>query len=160
MRGPPRGGRDRYDDRRGGGSRRYDDYRGGRYDSYDRRGDGGRDYPRSYGGGGREYGRDYNRDYGRRGDYRDDNAYRGGGGVDRYAGREDRYPRGGDARGGEARGGDDRRDDRAGGDDRRAGYYDRDANPPSYDQAPARDGREAYGGRTYEARGDERYSAR
>ncbi|KAL1969112.1 hypothetical protein VTN77DRAFT_366 [Rasamsonia byssochlamydoides] len=137
-RGPPRG-RDRYDDRRGYGSRRYDDYRYGRYDSYDRR-DAGRDYGRGYG---RDPGRDYGRDYGRR-DYRDDYSYRGG--VDRYASsREDRYGRG-----------DDRRDDR--GDDRR-GYYDREANPPSYDQAP-RDSRDAYGSRSYEGRGDERYSGR
>ncbi|KAL1982667.1 hypothetical protein VTN96DRAFT_1037 [Rasamsonia emersonii] len=128
-RGPPRG-HDRYDDRRGyGGSRRYDDYRYGRYDSYDRRSDYGRGY-------GRDYGRDY---YSRR-DYRDDYSYRG---VDRYSGREDRYGRG-----------DDRRDER---DDRRS-YYDRDANPPSYDQA--RDSRDAYASRSYEGRGDERYGGR
>ncbi|KAL4803229.1 hypothetical protein BDV18DRAFT_163279 [Aspergillus unguis] len=144
--GPPkrelggrRGGRgDRYDDRRGGygGSWRRgggDDYRYGRYDSYSDR----RDY-----GGGREY-----RDYGRR-DYRDDYAggpggsgggYRGG---DRYAsgGREDRYGR------------DERRDDRR-------GYYDRDANPPSYGHgAPSR---EPYPARSYEPRGGEdRYAGR
>lgn len=133
----------RYDDRRGyGGGRRYDDYRRGRYDSYDRRDRDRRDYG---GYGGRDYGRDYPRDYGRRGDYRDDYSHRGG--VDRYAsGRDDRYGRG-----------DDRRDER--GDERRGGYYDRDANPPSYDQAP-RDSREPYVGRSYESRGDERYGAR
>ncbi|OKL59344.1 hypothetical protein UA08_05158 [Talaromyces atroroseus] len=147
-RGPPRGGRDRYDDRRGygGGSRRYDDYRYGRYDSYGRRGG---DYRDDYGyrGGG---GRDYGRDYGRRDDYRDDHGYRGGAGAggsgDRYASREERYPRGEDRRGG--------------GEDRRGGYYDRDANPPSYDQAPPRESRDPYngGGRSYEGRGDERYT--
>ncbi|KAL1977030.1 hypothetical protein VTN31DRAFT_3312 [Thermomyces dupontii] len=132
----------RYDDRRGYGGRRYDDYRRGRYDSYDRRDRDRRDYG---GYGGRDYGRDYPRDYGRRGDYRDDYSHRGG--VDRYAsGRDERYGRG-----------DDRRDDR--GDERRGGYYDRDANPPSYDQAP-RDSREPYVGRSYESRGDERYGAR
>ncbi|OJJ44893.1 hypothetical protein ASPZODRAFT_134302 [Penicilliopsis zonata CBS 506.65] len=139
FRGPPRGGRgDRYDDRRGGyggGWRRNDDYRyGSRYDSYGDRGSGGRDY---------------GRDYGRR-EYRDEYAggYRGG--IDRYAsGREDRYGR------------EDRRDDRRSGDDRR-GYYDRDANPPSYEQAPPRENREnrdAYASRSYESRGGEdRYS--
>ncbi|KAI9930122.1 hypothetical protein ASPWEDRAFT_35392 [Aspergillus wentii DTO 134E9] len=141
FRGPPRGGRggDRYDDRRGGygGSwRRHDDYRYGRYDSYSDRG--GRDYG----------GRDYRGDYGRR-DYggRDDYGYRGGGGgIDRYASREDRYSR------------DDRRDDRRGGDDRRS-YYDRDANPPSYEAAPP--ARDAYASRSYEPRGGEdRYAAR
>lgn len=163
-RGPPRGGRDRYDDRRGyGGSRRYDDYRYGRYDSYGRRGGENRDDYGYRGGGGRDYGRDY----GRRDDYRDDYGYRGGaggggsggsggaaggsaggsGGVDRYASREERYPRGEERRGG--------------GEDRRGGYYDRDANPPSYEQAPPREGREAYNaGRSYEGRGDERYSTR
>ncbi|KAL3437110.1 hypothetical protein BDV09DRAFT_193399 [Aspergillus tetrazonus] len=150
--GPPkrefggrRGGRgDRYDDRRGGYGggnwrRGGDDYRGyGRYDSYsDRRDYGGRDF----------------RDYGRR-DYRDDYAggpggsgsggYRGG--ADRYAsgGREERYGR------------DERRDDRR---DERRGYYDRDANPPSYGHgAPSRD---PYPGRSYEPRGGEdRYAGR
>lgn len=147
--GGRRGGRgDRYDDRRGGygGSWRRggDDYRYGRYDSYSDR--------RDYGGRG-EY-----RDYGRR-EYRDDYAggpggsgggggggggYRGG---DRYAsgGREDRYGR------------DERRDDRRG--DERRGYYDRDANPPSYGHgAPSRD---PYAGRSYEPRGgDDRYAGR
>ncbi|KAF3399046.1 hypothetical protein DPV78_006987 [Talaromyces pinophilus] len=164
-RGPPRGGRDRYDDRRGyGGGRRYDDYRYGRYDSYGRRGgDYGRDDHgyRGGSGGGREYGRDYGRDYGRRDDYRDDyGSYRGGaaggsGGGDRYASREERYPRGGEER-------------RGGGEERRGGgYYDRDANPPSYDQAPPRESREPYnggssaaGGRSYEGRGEERYGSR
>ncbi|PYH93351.1 RNA-binding domain-containing protein [Aspergillus ellipticus CBS 707.79] len=153
FRGGHRGGRggDRYDDRRGGygGSwRRGDDYRYGRYDSYSDR---------------RDYGRDY-RDYGGRRDYRDDYSYRGGGGggIDRYAsggGREDRYSR------------DDRRDDRRG-DERRGtgassggGYYDRDANPPSYGSSapPARDayagGGGGSGGRSYEPR-DDRYSTR
>lgn len=157
FRGPPRGGRDRYDDRRGyggGGSRRYDDYRSyGRYDSYDRRGGdaGGREYGRGYGG--RDYGREYSgRDYGRRGggggssgEYRDDYDRRD---IDQYAsgGRGDRYSRG-----------EDRREERA--DDRR-GYYDRDANPPSYEQAPPRESRDAYGGRAYEGRGEERYGGR
>ncbi|PWY90731.1 RNA-binding domain-containing protein [Aspergillus heteromorphus CBS 117.55] len=155
-RGGGRGG-DRYDDRRGGygGSwRRGDDYRYGRYDSYsDRRDYGGRDY----------------RDYGGRRDYRDDySSYRGGGGggIDRYAsggGREDRYSR------------DDRRDDRR--DERRGtgasgggGYYDRDANAASYGGSSAAPARDAYaggggssgggGGRSYEPRGDDRYSSR
>ncbi|EED17002.1 transformer-SR ribonucleoprotein, putative [Talaromyces stipitatus ATCC 10500] len=159
-RGPSRGGRDRYDDRRGygGGSRRYDDYRYGRYDSYGRRGGEYRDDHGYRGGGGREYGRDYGRDYGRRDDYRDDyGSYRGGAaggsGGDRYGSREERYPRGGE--------------ERRGGDDRRSGYYDRDANPPSYDQAPPRENREPYngggsaaGGRSYEGRGEERYGSR
>ncbi|KAL4905206.1 hypothetical protein BDW74DRAFT_178209 [Aspergillus multicolor] len=148
--GGRRGGRgDRYDDRRGGYGggnwrRGGDDYRGGgygRYDSYSDR----RDY------GSREY-----RDYGRR-DYRDDYAggpggsgsggYRGG--ADRYAsssgGREERYGR------------DERRDDRRG--DERRGYYDRDANPPSYGHgAPSR---EPYPARSYEPRGGEdRYAGR
>ncbi|GFF70164.1 uncharacterized RNA-binding protein C25G10.01 [Aspergillus lentulus] len=145
FRGPGggRGGRgDRYDDRRGphgGGWRRGgggggggDDYRYGRYDSYSDR----RDY-----GGGREGGREY-RDYPRR-EYRDDYSYRGG--IDRYAsgsggGREERYSR------------EPRRDDRR-------GYYDRDANPPSYGDAPP--AREPYAGRSYEPRGGEdRYSGR
>lgn len=77
----------------------------------------------------RDYGRDY-RDYRR--DYRDDYGYRG---IDRYASsRDDRYSR------------DDRRDDRR-------GYYDRDANPPSYSQGPPRD---AYASRY----GDDRYGGR
>ncbi|RJE26618.1 transformer-SR ribonucleoprotein [Aspergillus sclerotialis] len=125
--GPRRGGRDRYDDRRGpysGSWRRGDDYRYGRYDSYSDRG--GRDY------GGRDY-----RDYGRR-DYRDDYGYRGG--IDRYAsGREDRFSR------------DDRREGRR-------GYYDRDANPPSYESAGPP--REAYAGRSYDPRDDDRFAAR
>jgi len=126
-RGGPRG--DRFDDRRGpwGGSWRRDDYRYGRYDSYSDR---SRDY------GGRDY-RDYRRDY------RDDYGYRG---IDRYAsggGREDRYSR-------EDRRGDDRRGGSGG------GYYDRDANPPSYSQggAPPRD---AYASRSY---ADDRYASR
>ncbi|CEN61249.1 Putative Transformer-SR ribonucleoprotein [Aspergillus calidoustus] len=156
--GPPkrefggrRGGRgDRYDDRRGGYGgggnfrRGGDEYRYGRYDSYSDR----RDY-----GGSREY-----RDYNRR-EYRDDYAggpsggsggsgggsggYRGG--ADRYAsgGREERYGR------------DERRDDRRG--DERRGYYDHDANPPSYGHgAPSRD---PYPGRSYEPRED-RYAGR
>jgi len=142
FRGPPRGGRDRYDDRRGyGGSRRSDDYRYGRYDSYDRRsGDPGREYGRNYGG--REYGREYSgREAGREYSGRD-YARRGGAGGNN----SDRYSRG-----------DDRREDR--GEDRR-GYYDRDANPPSYDQAPPRESRDAYSARTYEGRGEERYGAR
>ncbi|KAL4876561.1 hypothetical protein BJY04DRAFT_140561 [Aspergillus karnatakaensis] len=164
--GGGRGGRrgDRYDDRRGGYGgggnwrRGGDEYRYGRYDSYsDRREYGGG------GGGGREY-----RDYGRR-DYRDDYAGGGGGapggsgggsggyrgGADRYAsgGREERYGR------------DERRDDRRG--DERRGYYDRDANPPSYG-APSRDpytggggGGGSGGSRSYEPRGgDDRYAGR
>lgn len=72
--------------------------------------------------------RDY-RDYGRR-EYRDDYGYRGG--VDRYAsGRDDRS-------------------------DRRRGYYDRDANPPSFEQGPP--ARDAYSSRTYEPRDDDRYA--
>ncbi|KAL4782670.1 hypothetical protein BJX76DRAFT_349213 [Aspergillus varians] len=165
--GPPkrelggrRGGRgDRYDDRRGGygggGYRRGgDEYRYGRYDSYSDR----RDYGGSREGGregGREAGGREYRDYGRR-EYRDDYAgggaggsgggsggYRGG--ADRYAsgGREDRYGR------------DDRRDDRR---DERRGYYDRDANPPSYGHgAPSR---EPYPARSYEPRGEDRYAGR
>jgi len=155
FRGPSRG-RDRYDDRRGyGGSRRFDDnYRYGRYDSYNERNrdSGGREYSgreysgREYGGG-REYGRDYNRR-----EPRDDHGYRG---IDRYAsGRGDRYTRG-----------EDRREDHR--EERRGGYYDRDANPPSYEQAP-RESREAYsgggsgggGGRSYDTRAEERYSGR
>lgn len=126
--GGRRGGRDRYDDRRGGYGGNWrrggGDYRYGRYDSYDRRDYGGRDY----------------RDYGRR-DYRDDypsgpsggGGYRGG---DRYAsgGREDRYGR------------DERRDYR-----RDRGYYDRDANPPSYGHGAPRD---PYPVRFYEPRED------
>ncbi|EPS34207.1 hypothetical protein POX_a00820 [Penicillium oxalicum] len=165
-RGPPRRG-DRYDDRRGpmggggGGWRRRDDdhYRGGRYDSYNDRRDYGRDYGRDGGRGDGGYRRDYGgRDYRR--ESRDDHGYRGG--PDRYG---DRYSR----------------DDRRGGDDRRAGgaggappaeggaggegrgYYDRDANPPSYDAAPPREPREPYsgGGRSYEGRGgDDRYGSR
>ncbi|KAJ5577732.1 uncharacterized protein N7459_006696 [Penicillium hispanicum] len=153
-RGPPRRG-DRYDDRRGPGGgnwrRRDDDYYrsggGGRYDSYnDRRDYGGRDYGR-----GGDYRRDYGgRDYRR--DSRDDYGYRGGGGAggpDRYG---DRYSR------------DDRREDRrgGGGDDAASAprsYYDRDANPPSYD-APPRETRDAYAGRSYEGRGEERYGSR
>ncbi|KAJ5183161.1 hypothetical protein N7492_000777 [Penicillium capsulatum] len=143
---PPR--RDRFDDRRGAGGggnwRRRDDdyYRYGRYDSYNDR----RDYGRDYGRGGGDYrGRDYGgRDYRR--DSRDDYAYRGGGsggGGDRY----DRYSR------------DDRRDDRRGGGDDSRSYYDRDANPPSFDAAPPREPRDAYGGRSYEGR-EERYGSR
>ncbi|KAJ5619511.1 hypothetical protein N7510_003495 [Penicillium lagena] len=146
--GPPRRD-DRYGDRRGGygggGWRRRDDDRYGRYDSYDRRGGG--DY------GGRDSGR---RDYRGGGEYRDDyGGYRGGGGGgDRYGGREDRYSRD-DRRGGGEGGGRDR------------GYYDRDANPASYDAAPPREPREAYsggaggnGGRSYEGRPDDRYGSR
>lgn len=156
-RGPPRRG-DRYDDRRGpaGGNwrRRDDDYYryggGGRYDSYnDRRDYGGRDYGR-----GGDYRRDYGgRDYRR--DSRDDYGYRGGGGVggpDRYG---DRYSR------------DDRREDRrggggGGGDDAAPAprsYYDRDANPPSYDAGPPREPRDAYASRSYEGRGEDRYGS-
>lgn len=149
-RGPPRRG-DRYDDRRGGMGgnwRRRDDdyYRSGRYDSYGDR----RDYGRDYGRG------DYrSRDYGGRGDYRrdsrDDYGYRGGssGVPDRYG---DRYGR------------DDRREDRrgaSGGNDEARGYYDRDANPPSYDAAaPPREPRDAYSSRAFEGRGEERYGSR
>lgn len=125
-----RGGGDRFSDRRGSYSGSW--RRGGddyRYGRYDSYGDRSRDY------GGREY-----RDYGRR-DYRDDYSYRGG--IDRYAsGREDRFSR------------DDRRESRRGG-----GYYDRDANPPSYDSAAAPP-REAYAGRAYEPREDDRFAAR
>ncbi|KAJ5745594.1 hypothetical protein N7520_010776 [Penicillium odoratum] len=184
-RGPPRRG-DRYDDRRGPGGgggnwRRRDDdyYRYGRYDSYnDRReyggGGGGRDYGRGGGGGGGGGSGEYrSRDYGDR-DYRrgsrDDYGYRGGGGAggpDRY---NDRYSR-------DDRRGDDRR--AGGGDEPRggsgapggappsggAGYYDRDANPPSYEAAPPREARDAYAGgsRSYEGRsagGEERYGSR
>ncbi|KAJ9192331.1 hypothetical protein DTO166G4_3478 [Paecilomyces variotii] len=142
FRGPPRRGGDRYDDRRGGGygyGRRGDD-RYSRYDSYSDR---SRDYDRGYGR--RDY-RDYRDDYGGSGSYR---------GIDRYSGRgEDRYSR------------DERRgEDRRGGDDRRGGgggYYDRDANPPSYDSAPARDSRDAYSSRSYDGArsGEDRYSGR
>ncbi|KAB8205519.1 hypothetical protein BDV34DRAFT_100142 [Aspergillus parasiticus] len=149
FRGGGRGGRsDRYDDRRapyGGSWRRNDDYRYGRYDSYsDRRDYGGRGEGRGDGRGDyRDYRRDYRDDYG---------SYRG---IDRYAsgGREDRYSR------------DERRDDRR---EERRGYYDRDANPPSYSHsggAPPPP-REAYsggggggGGRSYEPRED-RYGSR
>ncbi|KAJ5191413.1 uncharacterized protein N7498_010398 [Penicillium cinerascens] len=178
-RGPPRRG-DRYDDRRGAGGggnwrRRDDDYsRYGRYDSYNDRRDYGRDYgrgdyrSRDYGGGGSGGGRDYRRDS--RDEYGGGGSYRGGGssgGPDRYA---DRYSR------------DDRRgDDRRGGGDESRGYYDRDANPPSYEAAPPREPREPYtgggggggsgsaaagggsasGGRSYEGRGGEdRYASR
>lgn len=130
----------------GGNWRRRDDdyYRYGRYDSYNDR----RDYGREYGRGdyrSRDYGgRDYRRDS------RDDYGYRGGG-PDRYG---DRYSR------------EDRREDRrggggapVGGDDTR-GYYDRDVNPPSYEAAPPREPRDAYAGRSYEGRGDDRYGSR
>lgn len=120
--------------------------RGDRYD--DRRGYGGNwrrndDYRSgrydSYSDRSRDYGRDY-----RRRDYRDDYGYRG---IDRYAsGREDRYSR------------DERREEPR--EERRGGYYDRDANPPSYDAAPPREARDAYASRSYEARGEDRYAAR
>ncbi|RAL12792.1 RNA recognition motif domain-containing protein [Aspergillus homomorphus CBS 101889] len=164
FRGGHRGRGDRYDDRRGGGyggnwRRGGDDYRYGRYDSYSDR----RDY-----GGGRDY-----RDYGRR-DYRDDYGYRGGGGgggggIDRYAsggGREDRYNRD-ERRGGGGGGGEERRAGGGGGGEERRGYYDRDANAASYGSAPP--AREPYAGgggsgggsgRSYEPRGDDRYSTR
>ncbi|KAJ5581218.1 hypothetical protein N7450_007519 [Penicillium hetheringtonii] len=159
-RGPPRRG-DRYDDRRGPGGgnwrRRGDDdyYRYGRYDSYNDRRDYGRDYGRGDYRGGRDYG---DRDY-RRGS-RDDYGYRGGGGgpdrYDRYS-RDDR--RGDDRRGGGGGGAAAGGDDAGGG----RGYYDRDANPPAYD-APPREprgsGGDAYAGRSYEGRGDERYGSR
>lgn len=119
----------------GRGPRR-DDRRGGygggglrrRDDGYDRYGRyDSYDRGRDYGG------RDYRRDY--RDDYR--------GGSDRYGGgREDRYSR------------DERRDDRRG-EDRRA-YYDRDANPPTYDAAPPREPRDAFAGRSYERTADDR----
>lgn len=116
---------------------RFDDRRGGAYGGNWRRNNDDYRYGRydSYGDRSRDYGyRDY-RDYGRR-DYRDDYGYRGG--VDRYAsGRDDRYSR----------------EDRG---DRRRGYYDRDANPPSYDQGPPV--RDAYSSRTYEPRDDDRYA--
>ncbi|KAJ5461127.1 uncharacterized protein N7458_002679 [Penicillium daleae] len=173
-RGPPRRG-DRYDDRRGptgggGNWRRRDDdyYRHGRYDSYNDRREYGRDYGR--GEGGRGDGGGYRRDYGGGRDYRrdsrDDHGYRGGGGAggpDRYG---DRYSRE------DRRGGDDRRGGAAPGAGAEAGagesrgYYDRDANPPSYDAAPPREPREARepysgGGRSYEGRGGEdRYASR
>lgn len=137
FRGPPRRGGDRYDDRRGGygGYRRSDD-RYSRYDSYSDR---SRDYDRGYGR------RDYR-------DYRDEYGYRG---IDRYSGR------GGGNGGGEERyNREERREERRGGEERR-GYYDRDANPPSYDAAPARESRDAYSSRSYEGRGGEdRYSGR
>lgn len=174
-RGPPRRG-DRYDDRRGpagggGNWRRRDDdyYRYGRYDSYNDRREYGRDYGRGEGRGEGRGDGGYRRDYGGGRDYRrdsrDDHGYRGGGGAggpDRYG---DRYSR----------------EDRRGGDDRRGGasaapagaegaasegrgYYERDANPPSYDAAPPREPREPYsggGGRSYEGRGGEdRYASR
>ncbi|KAJ5134318.1 hypothetical protein N7448_000659 [Penicillium atrosanguineum] len=175
-RGPPRRG-DRYDDRRGPGGgggawRRRDDdyYRSGRYDSYNDRRESGRDYgrgdyrSRDYGGGGSGGGSGGGRDYRR--DSRDDySGYRGGGssgGPDRYA---DRYSR-------DDRRGDDRR---GGGEESRSSYYDRDANPPSYESAPPREPRAPYaggegaaagagsasGGRSYEGRGGEdRYASR
>ncbi|KAJ5176510.1 uncharacterized protein N7482_002387 [Penicillium canariense] len=184
-RGPPRRG-DRYDDRRGpggggggggGGWRRRDDdyYRSGsgsgRYDSYNERRDyGGRDYGRGDGGYRRDYGggRDYRRDS------RDDHGYRGGGGAggpDRYADRysrddrrggEDRRSGGGGGGGGSGAGGAASAGASAGGDEGRS-YYDRDANPPSYEAAPPREPREPYsgGGRSYEGRGgEERYGSR
>ncbi|KAL2014561.1 hypothetical protein VTN00DRAFT_2086 [Thermoascus crustaceus] len=134
--GPPK--RDYRGPPRGRGDR-YDDRRGYGYRRYD---DSYR-YNRydSYSDRGRDYG---GRDYGRR-DYRDDYGY-GGRGIDRYASRDDRYGR------------DDRREDRR---DERRGYYDRDANPPSYDAAPPRDSRDAYAGRSYDApRGEDRYASR
>lgn len=149
-RGPPRRG-DRYDDRRGGMGgnwRRRDDdyYRSGRYDSYNER----RDYGRDYGRGdyrSRDYGgRDYRRES------RDDYGYRGGSsgaGPDRYGDRYNRDERREDRRGGAGGGGDEAR-----------GYYDRDANPPSYDAAAPREPRDAYAGRSYEGRGEERYGSR
>ncbi|KAJ5698320.1 hypothetical protein N7462_000325 [Penicillium macrosclerotiorum] len=166
-RGPPRRG-DRYDDRRGptgggGNWRRRDDdyYRYGRYDSYNER----RDYGRDYGRGG-----DYRRDYGGR-DYRRDSrddygGYRGGGsagGPDRYSDRYSRDDRGGreDRRAGASGGGDESRGGGASGGN--GSYYDRDANPPSYEAAPPREPREPYsgqGGRSYEGRGEERYGSR
>ncbi|RDW83760.1 RNA recognition motif domain-containing protein [Aspergillus mulundensis] len=118
--------------RRGGRGDRYDDRRGG------------------YGGGGnwRRGGDDYRGGgYGRGPGGSGSGGYRGG--ADRYAsssgGREERYGR------------DERRDDRRG--DERRGYYDRDANPPSYGHgAPSR---EPYPGRSYEPRGGEdRYAGR
>lgn len=129
--GPPRRG-DRFDDRRGS-------YGGGgwrrRDDGYDRYGGRYDSYDR---------GRDSRDDYGYRGG---SDRYGGGregyrGGSDRYGGgREDRYSR------------EDRRDDRR-------SYHDRDANPPSYDAAPPREARDAYAGRSYEGRGEERYASR
>ncbi|KAF2756529.1 RNA-binding domain-containing protein [Pseudovirgaria hyperparasitica] len=146
--GPPK--RDDFRGPRGGGGRyggdRYEDRRGGGYGRRDDHGYGGRS--RNYGGGGDRY---EDRGYGGRRD-RDDYGYRGG--VDRYASRDDRYGgRGDDRRGGGGGGGG------GGG----SGYYDReDRAPPAGGAygggAPADDTRG--GGRSYEDRGDDRYSRR
>lgn len=134
--GPPK--REDFRGGRGGGrynSDRYDDRRGG---GYGRRDD--------YGGGYRSsrYDRFDDRGSGRRD--RDDYGSRG---VDRYASsRDDRYS--------------------SRGDERRGGYYDRAGPGPTggaggagYADAPHKDGRDTYGGsRSYDDRGDERYSRR
>lgn len=115
------------------GRDRFDDRRSG-YGGGWRRSDDQRHGGRydSYGDRNRSYG---GRDSGRR-DYRGDDygSYRS---ADRYASysRDERYSR------------DDRR-----GEDRR-GFYDRDANPSSYDAAAPRESRDAYAGRSHESRG-------
>ncbi|KAK4204287.1 putative RNA-binding protein [Triangularia verruculosa] len=181
--GPPKreDGRGRFDDRRrgggygGGGYGGYrggdDSYRGGSHRGYGRddrgydRGGPDRGYDRGYGGGGggggggrdyredRGYGRDYREDRGYDRRERDDN-YGGRGGIDRYAGRDDRDRGYGGGRGG----GDDRR----GGPsyDRADRGYDRpserdsrprDAAPAAAggyaDAAPRGDSRDTYGAR-------------
>ncbi|KAI9771874.1 MAG: hypothetical protein M1840_001644 [Geoglossum simile] len=123
VRGPPPGRYDRYNDRRGGGGRYEDSYRSRGSSRYD----------------------DRDRHYSR--DPRDD--YAPPRGIDRYAssGREDRYGRG---------------------DDRRGGYYEREGGRSSqYAEAgpgarEARDGGSSFGGgRVYEDRViDDRYSRR
>ncbi|KAF2399708.1 RNA-binding domain-containing protein [Trichodelitschia bisporula] len=156
------GGRDRFDDRRGYGGRRDDYYGGGGGSRGSRYGDRYDDRDRGYG-----------RRYRERDDYNSSGGGYGGSSsrIDRYAGgrdnrepREDRYgggggrdePRGGGGGGGYG-GGSYPREDRA------AASYSGGA-----DAAP-REGREAYtgggggsgsGGRTYDDRGDDRYSRR
>lgn len=118
----------------GGRGGRYGDRYADRYE--DRRGGGGGGgYGRrdDYGYRGSRYGDRYeDRSYGRRD--RDDYAPRG---IDRYAsgGRDDRYGR----------------DDRRGG----SGYYDREER--GYGDY-SKDSRDSYGGRSYDDRGDDRYS--
>jgi transformer-2 protein len=131
-RGPPPGRYgDRFDDRRRGG---------GGY---------GRDDPYSYRGSrGDDRG---DRGYSRR-DRDDGYAPRG---IDRYAGRDDRYSRGGDERRGGGGGYSDRYER---GGDRDGGRSSRDAAPAAAygDPAPRGEAREPYGGRN----DDERYSRR
>ncbi|KAK4646504.1 hypothetical protein QC762_211080 [Podospora pseudocomata] len=180
--GPPKreDGRGRFDDRRrgggygggygGGGYRGGDDsYRGGSHRGYrgdDRAYDRGapdRGYDRGYGGGGgggrdyrddRGYGRDYRDDRGYDRRERDDN-YGGRGGIDRYAGRDDRGYGGGRGGGDDRRGGPsyDRGDRADRGYDRPSerDSRPRDAAPPAAagygDAAPRGDSRDPYGAR-------------